>query len=337
MKGATGQIIILAFPDTFVRMSDEWICKLLPYFGLGYKGYIKAGHAAMILVDNRSGELHYFDFGRYITPKGKGRVRSAYTDAELHIPLQAVWDADHRISNLHDILLWLEAHPEKTHGKGRILASVCEDVDFDSAMVCAQSLQEGGSIPYGAFNEGSNCARFVAEVLIQAANSLQVRKSVQRLKRFTPSTVGNVEKGSSSGLIWEVHHGKIKRYTGSALRENLVNYFYRIPLLPDSDRKEEDLPVNLHFLGGIGSHAYFEIVPMHLPEHHVRIKRYNQDYTVDYDGVYYSKKFCSKSPFEFTYDSNCAHCHVIQNGKTVRLESVASYASFNSWQKERPA
>ena len=80
---------MLAYPDTFVTMSDEWICKLLPLVGLGTRDYIKAGHAALILIENRTGVARYFDFGRYVTPKGHGRVRGANTDAELEIPFKA--------------------------------------------------------------------------------------------------------------------------------------------------------------------------------------------------------------------------------------------------------
>jgi len=52
----TGKIIVLAFPDTFVTMSTEWVCKLLPLLGLGTRDYIKAGHAALVLIENKTGQ-----------------------------------------------------------------------------------------------------------------------------------------------------------------------------------------------------------------------------------------------------------------------------------------
>ena len=50
----SGQIIVMAFPDTFVKMSEEFICKVLPLVGLGTREYIKAGHAALVLVHNET-------------------------------------------------------------------------------------------------------------------------------------------------------------------------------------------------------------------------------------------------------------------------------------------
>ena len=154
----TGKIVVLAYPDTFVKMSDEWICKFLPLVGLGTREYIKAGHAAQVIINSETGEAHYYDFGRYITPKGYGRARSARTDVELKIPFEIEFDAEGNMTNLDRLLLWLEAHPEKTHGEGRLIASVCEPVDFDKAKKYALSVQNRGSIPYGAFKkDGSNC------------------------------------------------------------------------------------------------------------------------------------------------------------------------------------
>ena len=332
-----GHIIILAFPDTFVKMSDEWICKLLPWFGLGSKGYIKAGHAAQVLVDGTSGELHYFDFGRYMTRMGLGRVRSAKTDEELKIPIRAVFGDDGAISNLNEILLWLESHPERTHGKGRMLASICWDIDFQKAFNYATMLQSRGSIPYGAFGDGSNCARFVAETLLLASSNTRVKRGLKRIKLFTPSTVGNVSIGKTDGNIWEVYMGQVSFYKGSALRENLVNYFKRIKSNDLKESKVQCAPADTQRLIGIGSSAYFQISKEDLPMFHFRIKRYNDLMQLTFDGVYYSDLFDIGTNYEITYDSHCAFCHVLQNGELIRLENVGVYEQFNSWQRERSA
>ena len=91
---------MLAYPDTFVQVTEEWICKFLPLLGLGTREYIKAGHAAMVLVENESGNAHYYDFGRYVTPEGYGRVRGANTDVELEIPFKAILTSDNSLDNL---------------------------------------------------------------------------------------------------------------------------------------------------------------------------------------------------------------------------------------------
>ena len=76
----SGKLIAIAFPDTLVRYSENFIQeKIFPLVGLGKKGYIKAGHAALLLVENATGNIFYYDFGRYITPPKHGRVRNALT------------------------------------------------------------------------------------------------------------------------------------------------------------------------------------------------------------------------------------------------------------------
>jgi hypothetical protein len=209
----TGKIIVLAFPDTFVKMSDELMCKILPLVGLGTRTHIKAGHAALVLIENETGVAQYFDFGRYITPPGKGRVRGALTDVELVVPVKAQIK-NHQLINLNELLLWLEAHPEKTHGEGRLVASLCDTVDYDKALLYIMDLQGQGSIPYKAFGKvGSNCARFVTETILASTNNNSIIKYLKRNKKFTPSTVGNVERSASQDGVYEIYNGCIKPYT----------------------------------------------------------------------------------------------------------------------------
>lgn len=323
----------MAYPDTFVKMSDEWICKFLPYIGLGTKDYIKAGHAAQVLIDRITGEALYYDFGRYVTPKGMGRVRSVYTDAELEIPFRALFDDHGQLQNLSELLLWLGAHPQKTHGQGRMLASHCESVDINKAKSFADQLQAKGSIPYGAFDKkGSNCSRFVTDTLLESTHQKKIKKALRFHKKFTPSTVGNVEKAAARNPIYQVNHGKIEIYKGSALKENLTNYFDRKNGVKKEISEATSLSEHAYKLDGIGSSAYFELDRLTLPAEHFRIKRYNDLGEMDYDGVYHSAYFNAQIPFEFTYDSNCAFCHVLQQGKKIKLERLDSYKTFSSWQ-----
>ncbi|PQB03720.1 DUF6695 family protein [Aureitalea marina] len=333
----TTEIIVLAYPDTFVTMSDEWICKVLPLVGLGTRHYIKAGHAAMLLVDP-SRELHYFDFGRYITPKGYGRVRSKETDAELKIPILASYDAHGEITNLDDILLWLDKHPDRTHGEGRLLASVCKAVDHQKACDYILGLQKRGSIPYGAFHKnGSNCSRFVADTLLASTSSGRIRRRLQWNKLFTPSTVGNVEIASSQREMYLVENGEVSSYNGSAFRENLKNYFDKRPKGENNERSlaECAIPLQAQFLDGIGSQAWFYIDPDPLGDDLFRIMRYSSSGQLDYDGVFKSSEFDLSRPYRFTYDSHCGFCHIWQGQKKIRMEGKGSYGQFNSWQSQR--
>jgi hypothetical protein len=332
----TGKIIVLAYPDTFVSVSDEWICKFLPLVGLGTREYIKAGHAALVLIENESCEARYFDFGRYVTPKGYGRVRSAVTDAELALPMKAVIGENNLLQNTDEFLIWLDAHPQKTHGEGRLLASVCESVNFELAEEFILNLQQKGSVRYGAFGfTESNCSRFVTDTLIAATHEKEVQKALKFNKLFTPSTIGNVEKAASSAKVFEVQNGEIRLFNSSAFKENLRNYFHK-NRPPAEVGNLPKLPKKAQKLTGTGSSAWFELIAESLPENHFRIKRYNNLRELDFDGVYIaSEYFESSKPFSFTYDSHCEYCHILQNDKKIKFTNVKSYAHFNSSQKSR--
>ncbi len=334
----SGKILVLAWPDTFVKHSDEWLCKVLPWVGLGTRTAIKAGHAALVLIENKTGACAYYDFGRYITPKGMGRVRGVTTDAELEIPMKAHICKDGIIENLSDILRWLAAHPDKTHGEGRLVASVCDTVDHDAAHAFIVEMQRQGSIPYGAFHKnGSNCARFVADTILASTDDVAIQKALRFNKSFTPSTVGNVEKAASALGVFEVVAGTVHRYKGTALRENLTNYFCKSKA-EVSKIREPEFPKNSCKLEGIGSSAVFEWVPdASLPLHHYRIRKYNEDGIIDYDGVYVSEVFNPREPFHFVYDSHCAFCHVRQYGKDIKLHGVMSYQAFEMAQASSSA
>ncbi|SHJ65135.1 DUF6695 family protein [Aquimarina spongiae] len=325
----TGKIISLAFPDTFVRYSDESVLQLLPIFGLGRNRYIKAGHAAFVLIENSTGRAEYYDFGRYITPQGYGRVRSAITDVELEIPFKAILDTEHNLENLKEFLVWLEANPHKTHGSGRLVASVCDFIDYEKARAYVLSVQGKGSIPYKAFGkEGSNCSRIVTDTILAGTDHHKIRKPLLRNKRFTPSTVGNVEKSSVHNPIYEVIEGEVKEYKGSAFKENMTNYFDKNVPSPDNhtsgnDKKPEHLE-DACFLSGTGSSAYFKL---RIPENHYNlyeIMRFDEYGEEDFKGLFEAEKsaFDITQTYRFVYDSNCKYCHIEQNGEKIRFDLV---------------
>ncbi|NNK40334.1 MAG: hypothetical protein HKP45_06755, partial [Winogradskyella sp.] len=94
-------------------VADEWYSPFLKYFGIGKKNYVRAGHAALVLIDKNTGHLEYHDFGRYITPEPYARVRGQLTDAELQFPLTASIK-NGKIENLEELLTFLATHPKLT-------------------------------------------------------------------------------------------------------------------------------------------------------------------------------------------------------------------------------
>ncbi|MEM9679682.1 MAG: DUF6695 family protein, partial [Bacteroidota bacterium] len=110
-------ILTLAYPETIVMVAEEWYSSYMRYVGIGKKNYVRAGHAALVLIEKATGYLEYHDFGRYITPEPNGRVRGKKTDNELDFPLKAIIEND-TITNLEDILVFLSTNPRLTHGDG---------------------------------------------------------------------------------------------------------------------------------------------------------------------------------------------------------------------------
>jgi len=321
----TGKIIPIAYPDTFVRYGSEYIQhKVFPYLGLGKNGYIKAGHALLLLIENKTGYIRYFDFGRYVTPQKKGRVRSEKTDIELHIPIIAQISGSGNLENIEEILLWLESHPEKTHGEGRMIASVCNEVDYNKAFSYIEDLQNKGSVPYLAFGNvmGSNCSRLVTDTLIHSVENKKIVRKLKRNNRFTPSPLGNVKLGAGGGAIYEVFNGKMALYTNSVLKENLTNYFdSNVPVMLC-----KELPKYIgkaQLLEAIGASAYFEIDSAN-DKNQFFIKRYTANFIKDFEGIFCVDKigFEIGEKYEFVFDCNCSYCHIKQKGITYRFDSI---------------
>jgi hypothetical protein len=327
----TGFIVILAYPDTVVRVANgEKISKLWPYFGVGGKNKVQAGHAALLLVEKESSTIEYYDFGRYITANSFGRVRGATTDYEVEIPFKAKHDGS-EIKNLKEILLFLEKSPEKTHGEGRMVASVNHKIDYLKAKMFILNLQKENHVPYGAFvKNGSNCARFVTDTLIESTTDKAVAKKLKRSKYLTPSPISNIINGGiSDASYFEVYEQKIVAYKNrSVSKEHRKCFFNKVSqeineigtVLPDVNRFYSE---NAQWLGGIGSGAWFEM-ELETSSNHYRILRRNVDGVIDMDAEFkvLQSGFRMHSSYEFLHKSNGSVCFVRQENKVFEFVFV---------------
>ena len=160
----TGTLIVLAWPDTLVVKPGTWYDLPAKLAGIAKDNYYKAGHSAVILVNHKTGSLHYFDFGRYHTPKQTGRVRDQITDPDLTIRKNAVLDKRKQIGNIKEILLEVSKNRD-TQCTGKMLASVYSGINFNKVFLKAKELQGRETMPYGPFDlRGTNCSRFVAQL-----------------------------------------------------------------------------------------------------------------------------------------------------------------------------
>ena len=151
-------IVALAWPEGMVAAPGSWYDKIL-----STNGKYRAGHSAILLIDSEKKKSHYFDFGRYHTPTGYGRVRDVETDADLTVIDPII--ENKKIVNIKSILLQL-SEMKATHGEGKMYASLLTDIYFDNAFSTAKAIQQKGMLPYGPFiRKGTNCSRFVAAVI----------------------------------------------------------------------------------------------------------------------------------------------------------------------------
>ncbi len=336
----TGIIIALAYPETIVKVSDEWFVHYLKYLGIGTKDYVRAGHAAIVLIDKATGILEYHDFGRYIIPKPHGRVRNKITDHELDLPMVAEI-VEGEIKNLDGILKFLATNPKITHGEGKMVASVCDEIDYKKAENYIKELLERYFVNYAVFKkDASNCSRFVTTTLIASVTNNNIRKRLIRSTQFTPSTVGNVVKSDTKDCVYEVSaQGKISEFKSSTKAENVKHFLDRLkefspnPIGNLEPKKVEGVCNKAQWLGGIGAGAWFELHPT---EQHLeyRFKRISPYGNVDVHDVFVVNKasFNYQENFAFLHHSNCSFVHVKQHDNVYRFDRKVE---INSTQKVR--
>lgn len=327
---STGIILTLAYPETIVRLSHEWFSPYLRFFGIGKKDYIRAGHAALVLIYKETGILEYHDYGRYITPEPYGRVRGSDTDHELNFPITAKIQ-NGTIENLEEILQFLATNPTLTHGEGKLVISVCNKIDYQKARAYITHLQERYFIRYAAFKKhATNCSRFVTDTLIHSVTDIKIKKKLEISNWFTPSTVGNVLLANTEAHAFEVSEtGNISKYTGSKTSENRrcfldkLNHHQPNFIGTLQPKPVDGLYENAQWLSGLGAGAWFELyeTSKNLQYRYRRISAHG-NIDVDAEFVVDNAAFDYHKPFEFVHYSNCKFFHVEQDGVVFRFERV---------------
>lgn len=321
-------MLTLAYPETVVSHADEWYSGCLRYFGIGNRYQVRAGHAALMLINKSTGVLEYHDFGRYITSEPNGRVRGGDTDHELNFPMAAKI-IDGRIENLKEILIFLATKPKLTHGEGTLYASVCDAIDYQKTRKHIDAMQDLGFIRYAAFiKKACNCARFVTDTLIAGTTNETIKTQLHKSKRFTPSTIGNVVIADTQSYVFEVSDkGVIGQFKTSIMRLNRTLFLDRLKgykpskigtLIPkENDVKQE----HAQWLSGIAAGAWFELYDLNDTSNY-RFRRISPDGHVDVDAVYCTQQngFNYEGPYSFIHYSNCKFFHIEQNEQIFRFD-----------------
>ena len=327
MEVDTGIIIVMAYPETIVMVAEEWYSPLLKYIGVGTKNYVRAGHAALVLIHKETGQLEYHDFGRYITTRPYGRVRGANYDRELAFPLKANIE-NGVISNLNEILTFLATNPDLTHGEGKLIASVCHRVDYDKAKSHIKKMQERERLRYAAFiKDATNCARFVTDALIAGVTDARIRYRLKRSQWFTPSTVGNVVIANTGEEVFEADCNGVRVFTATVFSINKKYLFDRLKDYKHSfignirPKRIHGMHGNAQWLGGIAAGAWYEITSHEqLNAGEFRLRRFAPNGRLDIDAVFNNKDgFTSREQFKVIHYSNCLYCRVLQHDEEYIL------------------
>lgn len=328
-----GFILTLAYPETIVSHAEEWYSPFLRFIFIGNKTHVRAGHAALVLVDKSTGVLEYYDFGRYTTSLGHGRLRGKETDFELVLPMVAQIK-NNQIINLDDILTFLATHPKFTHGKGRLYASVCKAINYQKAKHYIEAIQNQGFIDYAVFKKNAtNCSRFVTDTLITSTTNTSIKSNLIRSKWFTPSTIGNVIISDTENHVFVVSEtGEISKFESTKNKENRRLFLdtlksYSPSLIGTIEPKHNDIKKNhAQWLSGIGAGAWFELYDLgHQVE--FRFRRISPYGNIDCDAIYEvnSELFDVSTDYEFVHYSNCQFFHIKQNNQTYRFNFQRNY------------
>ena len=185
-------IIVLAWPEGMVAAAGGWYDKVL-----STNGQYRVGHSALILVNSATSQLNYFDFGRYHSPFGFGRVRDLETDPDISLKSKPIISGN-SIDNIMEILLEI-SNLKATHGHGTLYASILKNIDFNKAYEKAKEMQNMGLISYGpVVLTGTNCSRFVASIM-RASKPHWLTKLRLRLPFcLSPSPKRNISIANSS-------------------------------------------------------------------------------------------------------------------------------------------
>jgi len=326
-------ILTLAYPETIVSHAEEWYSPFLRFLFVGSKKHVRAGHAALVLIDKSTGVLEYRDFGRYITAAPNGRVRGRETDFELNFPIVAKIEDD-TIKNLNEILKFLGTHPKLTHGEGQLYASVCNAINYDLARAHITMMQNRHFIRYAAFiKDACNCARFVTDTLIASVTDSGIKKKLQNSKWFTPSTIGNVVIADTENDVYSVsEQGEISEFQSTVSKENRKLFLdtlkgYNPSLSGTLEPEHNEVKVeHAQWLSGIAAGAWFEIYDLEI-ETEFRFRRISPYGNIDSDGIYIIDKvgFDIMIDYRFVHYSNCSFFFIEQNSMKYRFEFVKNY------------
>ena len=312
--------IIIAWPDQTARGDEAWMA-FFKKLGIVKNLNFKVGHAAIVLVEKSTGHCAYYDFGRYITPRGYGRARSAILDPRLQLTTRLKWDQQNQLINLEELLTEMDQKAYATHGGGRMFFSLSDQFNFKKGSQFAQQLVDVGPILYGALAPNNNsCSRYVAQILLAGWPSKDGRRGhLIRPESLKPSPMSNVVNGVRHRQIFCWYEGRLtsqKLNRWHSLRFQMAQLSINLSrkqsadLPPDTTNGQMDIPqkpfgipLASTWLGGLGEGAWFHFDK--LPSHGslYQLSRYDAEGQLEYQQQFNVEKgtFVLDEPWEWTF------------------------------------
>ncbi len=329
--------IILTWPDATIRGDEKWMM-FFKKIGIVKNLNFKVGHTGVVLVNHQTGELLFYDFGRYITPRGYGRARSKDSDPMLEIKVKAKFK-NGQIENIQKIIAAIEPLKGAMYGEGRVFFSVARDINFEIAKDYGDNCVEECTYPYGAVaKNNNNCSRFITRMLMKASTKYHFWHGINLPETIKASPISNIVNVCKSRMVnsyspsegfqsFKMDRWKSFFFLVKQLGDNVFRN--KADLLPNDliigavnfGSKPITVPKHAKYLGGVGDGAWYYLHER--PDAQIEISRYsslgNLEYVVLGEA---SQPVDFHEDWEITYDSHLMFTHILQHNQKIRINHI---------------
>ncbi len=331
--------IILTWPDATIRGDEQWMM-FFKKIGIVKNLNFRVGHTGVVIVNHHSGEMLFYDFGRYITPRGFGRARSKFSDPLLEIKTTAKIQ-NNKIQNLEEIIVHFEALKPFMYGEGKLFFTIVEGINFEQAKRYGDDCVIQGTYPYGAVaRNNNNCSRFITRMLLQASQKFHFWHGINLPETIKSSPISNIVNATTKRMVYSyipqegLKHFRMSRWQSlyfliKQLGDNVKRK--KANLLPNDQiigavqfkSKPINVPKDATYLGGVGDGAWYTGYYDEDNEQFT-IKRFTSQGRLEYivQGTT-SDPFSPKEPWTITYDSHLLFTHIMQHGVKIKIEHMA--------------
>lgn len=315
MSKLNGIAIAIAWPDFMGKQPGSWYDQPMSFLGLNKNFHYKVGHAALILVNAKTGLCHHFDCGRYHAPFQHGRIRDASTDETLAIHTKATI-SNNRIENVEEILHEVQAN-KFSFGMGPMHGAY-GPVDFGLSWSKVKEMQSRGAIPFGPFvPHGTNCCRFVRSGILAGISELSPKLKLRYFWPLKPTPMGNILCLNHKIIIPEIKgissskdlHQRIGHSLNSYSKETIHG---TLPAPP----KPKFLSQKCQWLSGEVAGSWFLLES---GDSDYTISRFSPEGQKECSGKFSLSKenqnFDPEKPYAFTHLSHCSKVNVFQENE----------------------